>query len=599
MSKIIVVGHKSIDLTPLNTILGKVGVAQANFKDKKPEEIDTIINTVLETSAVNNVKLPEIWNGLALDLLLANIDQPIWGWSNPDALPVLDFWKNVDPNFSFLFSYDNPSLILRNTSDENSIEEKIHEWVNYYQSTLDFYLNNRERSILLNQQRFNNDINSAVSLLGQNIKGLSYHQIEESLNNGLLLEQDRTYSIQDKRSDQEPKELVSEYILRDVIQQFPEAIDLYEKLQSVADLPLDEKEIIARSPAVIWHSYNKVQKESEEAYESLKCQLTRIQKELGDENHTLLDQMHWAQEEVERLFNRNLSLKAELENSKEEVKSLNEAQKENVSKIDWLRREKDKYKKERNDSIGLISKLEMQIANLTKECALNVKASEKIKQILAEKEKEALKKQHIEQEKYEQLYVRKNILIKKLQDDLALEKEKSLKKIHILQEEYEKLFFDQKNSVRKLKEELSLEKETSLERIHKVQESFEHYYISTVKAQNSKPLGAAQRIKDQLGYRVGETLIKKGKSVTGVVFMPFYLMGTYSSYRKMLKKRKKEKKLPPIESYQDFNDTKKIKSHLSYTLGNYFVSNIKKPWKWAVMPFGMYKVVRDFHNKAK
>lgn len=563
MSKIIVVGHKSIDLTPLNIILGKVGVAQANFKDKKPEEIDTIINTVLESSTVSNGKLPEIWNGLALDLLLANIDQPIWGWSNPEALSVLDFWKNIDPNFSFLFSYDNPSLILRNTSDENSIEEKIHEWVNYYQSTLDFYLNNRERSILLNQQRFNNDINSAVNLLEQNMKGLSYHQVEESLNNGLLLEMDRSYPTQDKRFDQEPKELVSEYILRDVILQFPEAIDLYEKLQSVADLPLDEKEIIARSPAVIWHSYNKVQKESEEAYESLKSQLISIQKELGDENHTLLDQMHWAQEEVERLFNRNVSLKAELENSKEEVKSLNEAQKEDASKIDWLRQEKDKYTKKFNSSIGLISELEVQIVNLTKKCALNIKASEKMKQTLAEKEKETLKKQHIEQEKYEQLYVRKNILIKKLQDDLALEKE------------------------------------TSLERIHKVQESFEHYYTSTIKVKGSKPLGAAQRVKDQLGYRVGETLIKKGKSVTGVVFMPFYLMGTYSSYRKMLKKRKKEKKLPPIKSYQDYNDTKKIRSHLSYTLGNYFVSNIKKPWKWVVMPFGMYKVVRDFHNKAK
>ena len=136
-----------------------------------------------------------------------------------------------------------------------------------------------------------------------------------------------------------------------------------------------------------------------------------------------------------------------------------------------------------------------------------------------------------------------------------------------------------------------------LKQMHIVQEELEKFYLQSIKREEKKaqgPYGAADRIKSQLSYRIGATMIKNGRSLGGWLSMPFSLWATYRSYKKDMKHKPK---LPPIHSYQDYYDVARIQGHLSYRLGNYFVKNIKKPWKWFVMPWTIRKITKDFRAK--
>ncbi|MBZ7975270.1 glycosyltransferase family 2 protein, partial [Campylobacter sp. RM9754] len=84
---------------------------------------------------------------------------------------------------------------------------------------------------------------------------------------------------------------------------------------------------------------------------------------------------------------------------------------------------------------------------------------------------------------------------------------------------------------------------------------------------------AKQRIQNQLSYKLGQSMIINSKSIFGIIFMPIYLLSiflTYKQEQKIYKQKIKKDpslKLPPLESYADYNEALKFKEHLSYKLG--------------------------------
>lgn len=84
---------------------------------------------------------------------------------------------------------------------------------------------------------------------------------------------------------------------------------------------------------------------------------------------------------------------------------------------------------------------------------------------------------------------------------------------------------------------------------------------------------ATQIIKNHLSYKLGEAMIANSKSLLGYIKMPFKLNhikkehnNEQKSYEKIIKKHP-NLKLPPLETYPDYNEAIKIKEHLSYKLG--------------------------------
>ena len=84
---------------------------------------------------------------------------------------------------------------------------------------------------------------------------------------------------------------------------------------------------------------------------------------------------------------------------------------------------------------------------------------------------------------------------------------------------------------------------------------------------------ATQIIKNHLSYKLGEAMIANSKSLLGYIKMPFKLNhikkehnNEQKAYEKIIKKHP-NLKLPPLETYPDYNEAIKIKEHLSYKLG--------------------------------
>lgn len=148
-----------------------------------------------------------------------------------------------------------------------------------------------------------------------------------------------------------------------------------------------------------------------------------------------------------------------------------------------------------------------------------------------------------------------------------------------------------------------------LTQLHQVQEELELLYLNgrgwnkqaPKSRRNPNPnarLGAADRVKQQLSYRLGHTLVKRSRSAGGLLAMPFSLVGEVRRYRSE-RKRRKPKNLPPIHAYDDAEEAERVKNQLSYRLGNVIVRHAGNPMGWFKLPFAMRREIKAFHRSRK
>lgn len=153
-------------------------------------------------------------------------------------------------------------------------------------------------------------------------------------------------------------------------------------------------------------------------------------------------------------------------------------------------------------------------------------------------------------------------------------------------------------------DDLKEENELLLTQLHQVQEELERYFVENQRLKQTMvprdpPLyGAADRVKQQLTYRLGATMIERSRSLGGWVSMPFALIGTTRRFRADLRARG-DKKLPPISKYQDRHEAERVKQHLSYRIGAALLRNVKSPVGWMRLPFALRREVRAFRQERK
>jgi hypothetical protein len=152
---------------------------------------------------------------------------------------------------------------------------------------------------------------------------------------------------------------------------------------------------------------------------------------------------------------------------------------------------------------------------------------------------------------------------------------------------------------------LEQENDLLLAQLHQVQEELERYYFENqalkVKAAPatlktpSKPVhyGAADRVKGQLSYRLGATMVERSRSFGGWLGMPLALAREARQFKREKIQRGSEK-LPPIAHYRDAHAAERIKLHLSYRLGQTLVANARSPIGWVKLPWVLWRQVRDF-----
>jgi len=94
-----------------------------------------------------------LWDQLASDLFIANIESESWVWSDHRSALYLNYWLEFDPSIHFILVYCTPQYFLKTAILTNekklSFQELMTEWEQYYQSILDFYLKNSSRCLLI------------------------------------------------------------------------------------------------------------------------------------------------------------------------------------------------------------------------------------------------------------------------------------------------------------------------------------------------------------------------------------------------------------------------------------------------------------------
>lgn len=145
------------------------------------------------------------------------------------------------------------------------------------------------------------------------------------------------------------------------------------------------------------------------------------------------------------------------------------------------------------------------------------------------------------------------------------------------------------------------ENELLISQLHQVQEELERYYLENQKLKSEqkkeppKPVyyGAADRVKEDLPYRLGATMVNHSKSAKDLAVLPLALAKEYREFNK----NKPNDELPAIEEYQDAYEAEKVKKHLSYRLGKTLVDGLKSPKSAIDLPVKLGKEIVGFGKK--
>lgn len=105
------------------------------------------------SGGVSGLPLGRLWEQLATDIFMANIDSPVWGWSDPHSVELLDFWYPFDPHLYFVLVCISPlqamAHAIASPTEGASADEVLRQWQTSHQAMLRFHLRHPERSVLV------------------------------------------------------------------------------------------------------------------------------------------------------------------------------------------------------------------------------------------------------------------------------------------------------------------------------------------------------------------------------------------------------------------------------------------------------------------
>ncbi|MFU2132191.1 hypothetical protein ACLRAC_07095 [Gallibacterium anatis] len=213
------------------TIINKSQITIKGNKNKRRKK-QKIISVMPVTGSNNQLKINPIWNGLFLDLMLSNLDQDMWGWADSNAIEVLNYWAELDPEIKFIFVYDHPSNIFLHSSveqalslDANKIDNKLQQWQQYNQKMLTLFNQYKSRSVLLCGQQMLDEVNSAVE------------KVANTLSAPLSLEQHCDVMDIEDNIEQKQNSALEKFVVNNILQGYKEVANVYEELQNNATLP--------------------------------------------------------------------------------------------------------------------------------------------------------------------------------------------------------------------------------------------------------------------------------------------------------------------------------------------------------------------------
>lgn len=160
MKSICITGAVQADLNHVAAIM-----QQAGMQPPKPAKHDSTIDigfwhrqvmalVTEESGDTQSVLNPgRLWEQLASDIFVANINSKIWGWSDAQSTWLLDYWLGFEPHLNFILVCVSPQQMLASAmiseTDTMSVETVMNAWQVHHQELLRFHLRNPQRSLLV------------------------------------------------------------------------------------------------------------------------------------------------------------------------------------------------------------------------------------------------------------------------------------------------------------------------------------------------------------------------------------------------------------------------------------------------------------------
>ncbi|EED66920.1 chromosome partitioning protein ParA [Comamonas testosteroni] len=636
MKKIIVVGHPQSGFDGVEELLLDSGMAEANPSRREgfmPAQIsETLVKVhggvpvqqVCVADQLAQIEVAPVWQGLALDLMLANMEQPLWGWADAQAVYLLDYWKSQDPQTVFVLVFDEPQSVFTRQAMENADaspqeqEARVNGWLAYNSALLHFHLRHPQRSLLVHAaqvkasaqsylQQLSLHVDAQLSLPIEEAQPLADHDSQD-LGNDLIQVSAGPLGKQKQALDCNP---LAQWLAQQLLEEYPQATELYEQLQAAASLPQRSQaqtgrqllassvqanrryqawsSFVAQQAAMQAHAQRllhlgkeldeqaqqlqqrelqieqlnqagvKAQQSAQEQERLLTAKVTELQSS-GQENQLLLKQLHKVQEELESRYLQAMQQEkalAELHKVKTDLKA---AQEKNTA-LQAVGREKQTLQEQ-------LQKVQQELANRKVKAQQEEKTLGELPRVKAE--------------------------LKAAQDKAA--------QLQRSEEQLKKQMHAQNK--RAVAAELEKENELLLAQLHKVQEELERYYLENSKLKAVKKpqpqayYGAADRVKQQLSYRLGATMIRKSRSIGGWLNMPFALHAETKRFKQDQEKGQIQQ-LPPITQYSDVHEAERVKKHLSYRLGSRMITNGKSLGGWVSMPWALLAEVKAFRKECQ
>lgn len=167
MKVLLVVGAPHSSHEAVFEMLGGLGLANAQpsrYDHRTPGEFHKLILSshdvdLAKVGPLESVRPGKLWSEMAVDLFMANINQPFWGWADHQTALLMDFWADFEPQVRFAICYDAPHIYLANALAGTTkphgevIEAVLGEWSRWSSFLLAQFQRNRDRTLLLNSQQ--------------------------------------------------------------------------------------------------------------------------------------------------------------------------------------------------------------------------------------------------------------------------------------------------------------------------------------------------------------------------------------------------------------------------------------------------------------
>ncbi|MEN9578825.1 MAG: hypothetical protein RJA70_1834 [Pseudomonadota bacterium] len=563
MNKILIVGHPQSGYQEVERLLRACGMSPALPSRREGFSPNQVSETLCKAHStpplerlgndreVQQVDVAPVWQSLAMDLMLGNIDQPLWGWADPKAVHLLEYWLKLDPSLHFILVYDRPHSVLTriglqeaSSLTREALQQRLDAWSAYNAAVLGFHLRHPERCLLVHSEQVHRSAEASLQQVRARIdaplnKRLEGPEASMSMEIITGVKDGRTL-LQTPSPGDEPQldaSSLSILVAGALLKDQSGSLSLYEELQASANLPLEIELAQGEDPGL-----------GMEAWLSLVAQQEKLrnQRELSRQLAVGRDRAENLAHERERLIEQERQLRmAEQQDMAQQLAS--------------LQRESARVEETQSQRIeAFLHQEKMANERLAAEEAARQQALQQLSAVTAEVE--SLKAQPVA-----------------LEPDLAQAEENEL----------------------------------LLTQLHQVQEELERYYLENQRLQmsagsgptsepvTSQPLalfGAADRVKQQLSYRLGSCMINNSRSLGGWLRMPWALFREARRYRRD-RQLANGRKLPPLSAYRDASEAQRIKQQLSYRLGQLFITNSRSPLGWLRMPFVFRQAVRRFREQ--